>query len=299
MKKTVLITGAAGFVGRNFERHLALTQGWDIDAIDLKTNYDAHDVFSRSTKVYDLVIHAAAQAPHRAGIDHINTSFPYNVQLDSAMWHWAVRTNQRHVLYLSSSAIYPTEMQERESVLRLHESDQDVMSKTIRSPHDVYGWTKWMGERTAEHLRDCGVKISIVRPFSGYGTDQSLDFPFSSFIHRARLRDDPFPIWGSAEQMRDWIHIDDVVAQSLAVVDLNEEGAKLGAVNLCTGYATSMGKLVRMITREFGYEPEILVDAHAPLGVMYRVGEPELIRHICPARISLANGIRRAVEGRL
>ena len=110
----------------------------------------------------------------------------------------------------------------------------------------TYGWAKLTGEMLCEYLRREGLTVTVLRPFSGYGEDQSLDYPFPSFIQRAVSKEDPFQIWGSSLTTRDWIHIEDVVAASLM---LARDRMSIN-VNLCTGRATSFMELFNIVTKQ-------------------------------------------------
>lgn len=309
-----LVTGAAGFVGRHMIREL-LSRGWEVDGVDPASDdaavglgayehhqIDALQVFSKRSgwARYDLVVHAAAAEPHRAAIDTKPMLLAANLHLDAAMFEWAVRTKQRRVLYLSSSAAYPVRLQTEEHrqfagrIVPLTERTINLTQwgKTGDwSPDANYGWAKLTGERLAEAANEAGVPTHTVRPFSGYGEDQAECFPFRAFVERARRREDPFTIWGSAEQVRDFIHIDDVVAGALAVVDDDERRP----VNLCTGVGTSMRDFALLCAHAAGYEPELKVDTAAPLGVAYRVGDPTRMNEHYTAKVSIEEGVRRAL----
>jgi nucleoside-diphosphate-sugar epimerase len=112
------------------------------------------------------------------------------------------------------------------------------------------------------------------------------------FVERAKRRDDPFSIWGSAEQVRDWVHIDDIVAAAMAIVTSDTEEP----VNICTGLGISMLRLQRLVCDAAGYDPEVEVITTAPLGVLRRVGDPTLLNTFYTPRITLEEGVRRAFE---
>jgi nucleoside-diphosphate-sugar epimerase len=143
-----------------------------------------------------------------------------------------------------------------------------------------------------QYLRREGVTVLTLRPFSGYGTDQDLDYPFPSFINRAIHREDPFQIWGSAETCRDWIHIDDIVEASLTMASarVNEP------VNLCTGVATSFGQLAAIVAGIMDYKPEIKVEHDMPKGVAFRVGDPGKMSALYQPKISIFEGAWRAIQ---
>ncbi|MFF0598059.1 NAD-dependent epimerase/dehydratase family protein [Streptomyces antibioticus] len=292
--KTALVTGAWGFVGRHMT-HALRERGWDVATCDLANPehpVDALDVFAHADRVFDLVVHAAALAPHRAAIDRRPANMAYNLQLDAAMFDWALRSGQRRVLYLSSSAVYPIGFQDGAEPWALHETNTDSAHGIM--PDAGYGWTKLTGEKMAAAAVEDGIGLAVhvVRPFSGYGEDQGEDWPFGAFIGRARRREDPFQIWGDGSQVRDWIHISDVVAGALAVVDADVREP----VNLCTGRGVSMHDLARMICRETGYDPFLEFLVHAPTGVAYRVGDPDRLHGIYRPRVTLEEGVARAVR---
>ena len=296
MPVKALVTGAAGFVGRHVAAELD-RRGWDVltcDIADPKAPFDALKLFAPGAVPvtrFDLIVHAAASAPHRAAIDGEAEHFARNVHLDSAMFDWAVRTGQGRVLYLSSSAAYPTIYQVPTGVA-LNEGMLDP--EYAEEPDAAYGWTKLTGERMAEAARRKGLPVTVVRPFSGYGEDQSENFPFRAITERARRREDPFVIWGDGRQVRDWIHISDVVAGMLAVVESGTDEP----VNLCTGLGYSMLALAELACAEVGYTPEFQFLTDKPGGVAYRVGDPERFLKYYDPQVSLAEGVARALAAK-
>ncbi|PZG53136.1 hypothetical protein C1I98_06150 [Spongiactinospora gelatinilytica] len=289
--KTALVTGAAGFVGRHMLAALS-DRGWSVHAVDVAHGSDAHDLYREERDRFDLVVHAAATAPHRAAIDGLPMNLARDLALDAAMFTWAVRTRQRRVLYLSSSAAYPIDLQDDlAAAMDLREEMIRFDRYNIGAPDASYGWTKLTGERMAAAAAQAGLAVHIVRPFSGYGTGQGEQWPFGAFVARARRREDPFVIWGSGEQVRDWIHIDDLVAGALAVVDADVREP----VNLCTGIGTSMRELAAMVCAEAGYRPRVELREDAPAGVAYRVGDPARMFGIYRPAVSIEDGVRRAL----
>lgn len=308
MIQTALVTGSAGFIGRHMVRELE-ERGWDVVGVDVQGDllrpHDAHDVFRFSEKIFDLVVHCAYHVGGRAGIDGQNMNFAKNLQLDSAMFNWAVRTGQRRVLYFSSCAAYPAVHQAQVWARRLYE---DLICLDLpeqwdeclpAAPHDNYGWAKLMGERMAADARRNGVPVTVVRPFSGYGEDQSMDYPFPAIVARAREGD--LTVWGPPGQTRDWIHVEDVARGALAVVESETEDP----VNLCTGVGTEMGELARSIQTqyyfgltqsEFTNVGKVTYLEDKPYGTFYRVGDPMRLHQYYTPQISLEEGIRRALR---
>jgi nucleoside-diphosphate-sugar epimerase len=284
-----LVTGSAGFLGRHFTAELR-SRGWAVAACDIVEGRDALARFAQADRMpFDLVVHCAAVAPHRAAIDGQPMHLAQNLHLDSAMFDWAVRTGQKRVLYISSSAAYPTILQgESARGTRLREQ---WCHYDAGQPDAGYGWAKLTGERMAADARKAGLPVTVVRPFSGYGEDQGFRWPFGAFITRVRQRADPFVIWGDGTQVRDWIHVSDLVAGALAVVESGTEDP----VNLCTGEGTSMRDLVDMACRVARHKPEIELLTDRPQGVAYRVGDPARMNRYYTAKVDLAEGVRRAL----
>lgn len=286
-----LVTGSEGFVGRHLVEHLSRNR-WSVQAIDILNGHDVATFVSENDTQYDLVIHAAAAGANRAAIDTKRGNFSYNVMLDSAMFEWAIRTQQKHFVYLSSSAVYPAEYQTATSDVLLSEYMLNVeFDDVIRQPFDVYGLTKIAGEHQAVQARRAGVLTTIVRPFSGYGEDQSEEFPFRAFVERVKRLEQPFKIWGSASQIRDWIHIDDICRAITQLVEYRIAGP----VNLCTGRGTTMRELAELMLAVGSTGPrDIIVDEYAPMGVQFRVGDPSNLNAICMPKITIEEGVSRA-----
>ncbi len=281
------MTGSAGFIGRHMARELR-TRGWDVHERDLVDGQDALRYFDRGTETLDLVVHAAAAEPHRAAIDGNALNMVRNLHLDSAMFSWAVATGTR-VLYLSSSAAYPVSLQTGQPQ---HGGPVCLSEDCVEDdPDAAYGWTKLTGEKMAAAAGE-HIPVHIVRPFSGYGEDQGEDWPFGAFAARVRRRDDPFVIWGDGTQVRDWVHVDDVVAGALAVVEADVREP----VNLCTGVGVSMVELAGLMCSTAGYRPAFEMRPDKPAGVAYRVGNPTRFHEIYTPRVDIEMGVKRCLS---
>ena len=243
----ILITGHKGFVGKYFcEKY----KDHDITGIDIAEGNDARDFFKHNEEYYDLVIHLAAVVGGRATIEGSPLSVAVDLSIDSELFGWALKTKPGRIVYFSSSAAYPIEKQYRNSNYKLKESDINL--DDIRNPDLTYGWSKLTGEYLAQFAQAAGIKVNIFRPFSGYGTDQELSYPFPSFIDKSKKKLDPFEIWGDGEQVRDFIHIKDVIN---AVDEAIKQDIQ-GPVNLGWGRPTSFNELASMVTKFNKYDPD-------------------------------------------
>ncbi|MET9950168.1 NAD-dependent epimerase/dehydratase family protein [Streptomyces sp. NPDC006339] len=284
----VLLTGTAGFVGRHLHRALD-ERGDTVTAVDLVHGRDALDLFRFDSAPYDLAIHCAAIVGGRASIDGSPLGVATNLALDSWYMRWLARTQTPRAVYFSSSAAYPVALQTPGPVRRLVEADIDYQQPG--RPDATYGLAKLTGEQLCQYAAAEGTQMTVLRPFSGYGSDQDDAYPFPAFIRRAKERQDPFEIWGDGTSTRDWIHIDDLVGATLAAADEDVEGP----VNLGTGRATSFDELARMVTTAVGYTPPLKHLASAPQGVHHRVCDPSKMLEFYLPKVTLEEGIQRAL----
>ena len=286
----ILITGDAGFVGRAFRKKFE-SQGHQIVGIDIVDGIDARDFFRTDNTYFDKVIHLAAVVGGRKMIEGSPLALAVDLSIDAEMFGWAMRTEPGCITYFSSSAAYPIDLQRNNEVARKL-GETDILLSSIETPDLTYGWAKLTGEMLASHARRAGLTVHTYRPFSGYGSDQALDYPFPSFIKRGMDKADPFQIWGNGTQVRDFIHIQDIVEGALAGCL-----ADIQIANLCTGIPTSFNDLAALVSKVAGYSPAIEHLPSEPVGVHYRVGDPTFMKTFYKPQISLLEGIERAFAG--
>jgi nucleoside-diphosphate-sugar epimerase len=284
----ILITGGSGFVGRAFFRHPGFADN-DWTNVDLAEGCDARDFFRTDSTKFDLVIHLAAVVGGRETIENSPLKVAVDLAIDADLFQWALRTKPKKLVYFSSSAAYPVELQGLFSHLPLWEDAIDL--NNIQSPDMTYGFAKLAGEYQAKFLAEAGVSTLVFRPFSGYGTDQDLCYPFPTFIMRAKAGQSPFQVWGNGRAMRDFIHIEDVVRAVMVAVENDMEGT----FNLGTGRATSFDTLAKMVMKECGYFADIEHIQAKPAGVMARVADVTKMSSFYTPRVSLEEGIRAAL----
>jgi nucleoside-diphosphate-sugar epimerase len=287
LQMKILITGHRGFVGKYFVNKY---KDHDITGVDIADGNDVRDFFKNNREHYDLVIHLAAIVGGRATIEGNPLSVATDLAIDSDFFNWALITRPGRIVYFSSSAAYPTKFQGNEDWVRLEESMIDL--DNISNPDLTYGWSKLTGEYLAKFVQEAGIPVHIFRPFSGYGTDQSLDYPFPSYIKRAKDRMDPFEIWGDGEQTRDFIHMSDVVD---AVDEAIRQDIQ-GPINLGWGRRTTFNELAKIVCEIEGYSPEFKHLKAAPVGVLNRIANPAKMLSFYTPKISLEEGIERALK---
>jgi len=287
----ILILGNKGFVGRNFQKYL-LAQGHDVWGMDIKDgqDMDCRKFFRENTDIFDIVFHCAAVGPNKVMQDSNPFAIAENFAIDSEMLSWAVRTKLSKVVYFSSTAAYPAALQEDKTV-ELYESNINL--DDIKNPENIYGWVKLMGELQAREARKRGLNVYVFRPGSGCGEDQDLDFPFPSLIQRVIDKKDPFEVWGSGNQSRDFIHIDDIIGAVMKAIELDIQEP----INLATGIQLSFNGLIEKMFEVSNWHPtEINHRLDKPEGVFARLPDVKKMLEFYTPKISIEEGIKRALE---
>lgn len=305
-KPRALVTGDRGFLGRHFSEALR-ADGYGVTGLDTATtmSQDCRDLFrlERTHRSltdlngrWDLVVHCAAVVGGRAMIENDPLATAESLSIDAEMFRWASVARPGRVLYISSSAAYPVDLQgefDRDRGTKLHEDSLMIGNGyEIALPDEIYGWSKVTGELLADRLRRAGVPVTVVRPFSGYGENQDPSYPFRAIIDRVKALEpgQPLELW-CGDCTRDWIHVDDLVQGALAVAESGTEEP----VNLCTGRPTSFTELAGLMLRAAGKEAEVRPNPDAPQGVAYRVGDPTRMHEIYRPTVTLEEGIKRAL----
>lgn len=319
----VLITGGAGFVGRHFTQSL-LERGDDVVVVDSVVdgsggidvaagwplfeprdyanftwiNDDCRNYFRDNPgEQFDYIFHLAAVVGGRLTIERNPLAVALDLSIDSEMWMWARQAKPGKVVAFSSSAAYPVNLQASTDRTILLTEDMITFEGTIGAPDLSYGWAKltceYLGKLAYERH---GIDSAVYRPFSGYGNDQDLTYPFPSICKRAldERGASEFEVWGSGLQSRDFIHIDDCVRGVLMTMDELHGG---DALNLSTGRLTTFIEFAEIATRLVGYRPSVRGNIDMPEGVASRGGDTTKQSDLgFTAAITLEEGIAGCLE---
>jgi UDP-glucose 4-epimerase len=307
--RPALITGGCGFVGRNLVRRL-LKEGYGLWIVDdcsiglhcdrwlptagerrelaegvveydggrvIFVHGDARDFFAGRSNLGPLgepafgdVFHLAAIIGGRAVIDGNPLAVAIDLALDALCFNWAVNKKPERLLYASSSAAYPVDLQGKDGAVALKESDIEFGGR-LGQPDMTYGWSKLTGEYLARIAhRHYGLHTACVRPFSGYGEEQDLSYPIPSIALRAAKRENPITLWGSGLQGRDFVHIEDCVEAALRTLARVSDGS---AINIGSGKLTNFREVAQLFAELEGYEAGIKPLEDKPVGVHSRYAD--------------------------
>lgn len=320
--RKVLITGGAGFVGRRFVKRFLDSgdlvyavdsvvsgtggihpdKGWPLfDPRDYHNfrffHQDCRDWFRNSTECdFDYAIHLAAVVGGRMMIEHNPLAVAQDLAIDADYWDWAVRTKPRKTVCFSSSAAYPIKYQRHDSYQLLKE-EMIQIGGDIGMPDMSYGWAKLTCEYLARLAHEkYGLKSVVYRPFSGYGEDQDMTYPFPSICLRAlkNKNKERITVWGSGRQMRDFIYIEDCVDGVIKTMDIIDDG---DALNLSTGKFTSFIDFARLAAHIVGYEPMVEGTTDKPEGVFARAGDTAKLKALgVEPKICLEKGMEKVLK---
>ena len=276
-----LVTGAAGFVGRHLCPKLIAAghKVWQSDTIAPLPGYLEHvgKVYEALADFrFDIIVHLAANiqnvdARMRGGMEAYS-----DIELDLAMCRWLEKNPPTKCVVLMSSC-------------------------AVDFPADPYCIVKRNLEAMGKTLQKRGVPVIILRPFSGYGEDQSEEYPFPAILGRALRQEDPLTVWGGF-QVRDWLHIDDLTDAILfAIENVTSQSVP---IEVGTKRGTSIRDLAYLMANAVGYQPTVEGMLEKASSSRCRVAgrnkETKLLQEWgWEPKISLEEGIKRAVAHKL
>jgi nucleoside-diphosphate-sugar epimerase len=261
-----LVTGHEGFVGRHLVPKL-VHAGYEVHGTEDIEGFLHSPLASER---WDIVIHLAANIVNVNDRAKIGMRAYDDLELDAKMFRWVESNPPAKTMIAMSSC-------------------------ALDFPEDPYCIVKNTLESFAKCLHKQGVPVLILRPYSGYGPDQSFEYPFRAILSRARRREDPLVVWGGT-QVRDWLHIDDLTS---AVIHGIENFPRGVPIQIGTGVATDFFTLAKLIAETVGYSPRITGDPTKEASSPRRVADPSLAReHGWRSTITLEQGIQQSLSRR-
>ncbi|MDE2903668.1 MAG: NAD-dependent epimerase/dehydratase family protein [Chloroflexota bacterium] len=239
------------------------------------------------------VFHLAANHGGRGYVDLHQAACATNLLLDGVVFRACNLADVEKVVYASSGCVYPNNLQ-TDPTERLFLTEGQV-----GPPYDadnMYGWAKLMGELSLRALHDdYGLKSVSCRYFTVYGPRGHENHAVMAMIARAFIRQDPFEVWGSGRQVRNWTFVNDIVAGTLLAAARIDDAR---AVNLGTRERIRVIDAVRQVLGHIGHRPRIRLRRDMPTGPMNRVADPSLAEQVLDwtPRVRLADGLRRTID---
>ena len=245
MTLRVLITGAAGFVGRHLIPKL-LERGDEvlpIDIVDSKmfrvdiTDWHQMELLHRERDIPDCIIHLAAIAAPKLAEEDPATAFNLNVLGTHNVLKYAIKTRARKLIFASTSHVYGI------SPKYIPTDEQHPLWL-----QDNYTTTKILGEQLCQLFYDNhGLAYTTLRMFNGYGPGQSEDYFIPSMIRKAQTGRIEL---SGRKVTKDFVYVDDMVAAFLAALDTDF----VGPINIGSGTQTSLETVASYIAHRLKAE---------------------------------------------
>ena len=259
--------------------------------------------FFTERKISQVVLAAA-----RVGGIHANNTYPAdflteNLLLEVNVIQAAHQAGVARLLFLGSSCIYP----------RLAEQpmrEEALLTGTLEPTNEPYAIAKIAGIKLCEsYNRQHGRDYRSVMPTNLYGPGDNYHAENSHVIpallrrfHEAvRTNATEVVIWGSGTPMREFLHVDDMAAASVHVLELPVEVYRAHTQTMCshinvgTGIDCTIRELAETVARVTGFTGQLVWDASKPDGAPRKLLEVSRLRQLgWQASITLEDGLRDA-----
>jgi len=310
MKRTrVLICGATGFIGRNLVEKMSRRDEFEVHAVRFgRPEYavpgviwhqaDLRDVVAVNTVVkgMDVVIQAAATTS--GSRDIVKTPYIHvtdNAVMNSLLLRACYDHKVGHFVFFSCSVMY----QPRERPWREEEWDA---SQEMHLNYFGIGWTKVYVEKMCEFFSRLGVtKHTVIRHTNVFGPHDKFDLErshvFGATVTKAMTsRDGKLTIWGSGEEARDLLYVDDLV--HFVEACLARQKAPYEMLHASAGRAVAVKDLVARIVAASGRTLRIEHDPAGPtIKTSFSLDNSRAFDRLgWKPEVSFDDGVRRTVE---
>ena len=303
----IFVAGHRGMVGSAIVRRLQamgytnlITRGREeLDLVDQA----AVNAFFAENKI-DQVYMASA----KVGGIHANNTYPaefiyQNLMVEANIIHAAHCNDVNKLLFLGSSCIYPKFAEQPMK-------EEALVTGVLEPTNEPYAVAKIAGIKLCEsYNRQYGRDYRSVMPTNLYGPNDNFH-PENSHVvpallkrfHEATQRgDNEVVIWGSGKPQREFLHVDDMAAACVHVMELDDQSYQahtqpmLSHINVGTGVDCSIRELAETIARVTEYQGELKFDSTKPDGTPRKLMDVSRLKALgWQSTVSLEDGLRDA-----
>ncbi len=309
MRTRIYVAGHRGMVGAALLRRLMLDDQVHLvtrsrEELDLTDQLAVRRFFAE--EAIDEVYLAAA----KVGGIQANASFPAdfiyeNLMIQANVIRGAYDAGVTRLLFLGSSCIYP-----RDAAQPMTESA--LLTGPLECTNEPYAVAKIAGIKLCESFnRQHGVDYRSVMPTNLYGPGDNFH-PENSHVIPAMMRrfyeaaqrgDSEVVVWGTGTPRREFLHVDDMAAASVFVMNLPREvidantQPMLSHINVGTGVDCTIRELAETIADVVGFGGELLFDTSKPDGTPRKLMDVQRLGALgWRASIELRAGLERTFD---
>jgi len=274
----IYVAGHRGLVGAAIVRQLEANGFSNVITrthaeLDLCTQSAVQEFFAEEKP--DYVILAAA----KVGGIHANNTYPaefiyQNMMIEANVIDASYKNSIKRLLFLGSSCIYP---KLAEQPMR----EDSLLTSALEETNEPYAIAKIAGIKLCEsYNRQYSTDYRSVMPTNLYGEGDNFH-PENSHVIPALMRrfhgaksnrEHSVTVWGTGNAKREFLHVDDMAAASIFVLQCDSENYKantqemLSHINIGTGIDCSIRELAETMRRVVGFDGELIFDASKPDG---------------------------------
>lgn len=309
LNKKVLVTGGSGFIGSHVSELLVKKEAkvtildhikkQNIKSIIKQAQLINGDIDNLQTGIeacqnVDIVINMAARV---GGIEynqnHQGSIMRENLLISCNMLEAARLTRVDRFMEVSSACVYPADA-------IIPTPEEEGFRGEPEPTNGGYGWGKRMGELLAKYYeQQYDMKIGIARPYNCYGPrdhfDPKVSHVIPALIKRVFDGENPLIIWGSGNQTRAFLYVDDLAEGILLAT---EKYCKADPINLGTDEETSIRDLVNMILKLSGQQRKVIFDRSKQDGSPRRNSDNSKAKNLIgfEVKTKLEEGLKKTIE---
>ena len=303
--RRIYVAGHRGMVGSAIVRNLSSDDSAELitrsrSELDLVDQAAVNDFFE--AEQIDEVYLAAA----RVGGIHANNIYPadfiyQNLMIEANIINAAHENDVQRLLFLGSSCIYPKFAQQPMT-------EEALLTGTLEPTNEPYAIAKIAGIKLCEsYNRQFGRDYRSVMPTNLYGPGDNFH-PENSHVVPALMRrfheavetgQEQVVIWGSGEPMREFLHVDDMAAASVHVMNLDQNSyaditnPMLSHVNVGTGTDCTIRELAETMAAVTSFDGSLQFDATKPDGTPRKLMDVSKLENLgWNSSINLSDGLR-------